>query len=75
MEIYNFNFSEDELELIKRVSGIDASRDITDDGADDIYEAVANELTMNGFDKNWEYTEIGYICESIITIIGWIYND
>lgn len=59
-------FSQKQIEFMKNI-GLDFDFNaLSDDEYIKIAESVANELGYRGFDKNYESTDIGKMCESIL---------
>ena len=64
-------FTKDEIEFMKSI-GLDCdfqNLPKEDEYWSEILEAVSDKLMYEGFDENYKPTEIGNICESIITKI------
>lgn len=64
-------FNEKQAELLKSLqincaSGLEYSND----DLDKIEEAVSEKLQVEGFDKDYNVTEIGEVCESILDLIA-----
>lgn len=63
-------FSEQQIAFMKEI-GIDVDFDkLTDEDMVIIEDKVANELETKGFDEDYEPTEIGKMCESILDILN-----
>lgn len=63
-------FSEQQIAFMKEI-GIDVDFDkLTDEYMVIIEDKVANELETKGFDEDYEPTEIGKMCESILDILN-----
>lgn len=60
---------EEELVNLKHL-GIDPDRVQSDDDYIEVEDRVSERLQIAGFDKNYEPTEEGKMCESILDLLG-----
>ena len=61
------NFKSKEIEFMKSLGlNMDFKNNLTDDELNKIEDIVADKLQISGFDKNYEVTSIGLMCESIL---------
>lgn len=59
-------FSSNQIEFMKSLGLNFDFRHLSDDQYIEIEERVADELEYRGFDENYQPTEIGEMCESIL---------
>lgn len=63
------SFNEEQTALIKRLGvSFDVSTDLNDDQLCELEDAVAEHLQLYGFDEQYNPTDVGLMCESIIDI-------
>lgn len=63
-------FTDEQIAFIKEI-GIDVDFDnLSDADLDAIEEAVTDEYQIRGLDKDYEPTETGLMCESILDIMN-----
>lgn len=64
-------FNEKQSELLKQLQiNLASDLDYSNDDLDKIEDAVSEKLQIDGFDKDYNVTEIGKICESILDLIA-----
>ncbi len=64
-------FNEKQMELLK-ILQINCTKesDYSNEDLDKIEDAVSEKLQIDGFDKDYNVTEVGKICESILDMIA-----
>lgn len=63
-------FNENQIEFMKEIGvSVDFSKELTDSDYETIEEEVSEYLQAHGFDDNYEPTEEGIMCESILDIL------
>ncbi len=68
--VFKMAFNKDQIKLLNKIGvSIDFSKDLTDADYESIEESVSSYLQKNGFDKNYQPTEEGMVCESILDML------
>lgn len=63
-------FSENQIEFMKKIGiSIDFSKNLSDSDYELIEEKVSEHLQKKGFDAEYEPTEEGKMCESILDML------
>lgn len=63
-------FTDKQIEFMKEIGvSVDFSRELTDSDYETIESEVSEYLQAHGFDDNYEPTDEGIICESILDIL------
>ena len=63
-------FSENQIEFMKKIGiSIDFSKNLSDSDYELIEEKVSDHLQKKGFDAEYEPTEEGKMCESILDML------
>jgi len=67
----NIKFNQQQMDLLKQLNICgDNISDFSETDLDKIEDAVSEKLQIDGFDKDYNVTEIGKICESILDLIA-----
>ena len=65
--VFDMAFSNSQVEFMKRIGiSLDFANDLSDADYERIEEGVSSYLQKNGFDNNYNPTEEGKMCESIL---------
>ena len=68
--VIDMKFSENQIEFMKKIGiSINFSGNLSDSDYELIEEKVSEHLQKNGFDENYEPTEEGRMCESILDLL------
>jgi hypothetical protein len=60
-------FDSNEIEFMKKIGiNIDFDKDLSEENSDKIEELVSDYLQIYGFDENYDITNNGILCESIL---------
>ena len=63
-------FNENQIEFMKKIGvSVDFSKELTDSDYETIEEEVSEYLQAYGFDGDYEPTEEGIMCESILDVL------
>lgn len=63
-----YRFKEDQKNIIQQL-GFSPEKDYDEDSSEELLDAVADHLMLQGFDEDYKPNRIGDICEDIITIL------